>query len=133
MNPTVRQLVLKPRDALISTIRSEDTILLALAIVVGLFSGLGAVGFIELIKLFRQIFWSPLGGVFTGFTPGDLKVLLIPLLPALGVWLCRSIDFHPVYIFYVIPRWLARIFFGTLYLLHADLKRKFELIHDNLH
>ena len=66
------------------TIRSEDTTLLALAIVIGFFSGLGALGFIFLIDLFRNIFWSPWSGVFTGFSADDLKVLLIPLLPALG-------------------------------------------------
>jgi CIC family chloride channel protein len=84
MKSTVKLLVLKPREALMNTIRSEDTTLLALAIVIGFFSGLGALGFIFLIDLFRNIFWSPWSGVFTGFSAGDLKVLLIPLLPALG-------------------------------------------------
>jgi CIC family chloride channel protein len=80
----MKLLVTKPREALMNTFRSEDTILLALAIVIGFFSGLGALGFIFLIDLFRDIFWSPWGGVFTGFSAGDIKVLLIPLLPAIG-------------------------------------------------
>lgn len=50
---------------------------------IGLLSGLGAVGFINLIKLFRTLFWSTWGG-YSGYIPGDLTSLLIPLLPALG-------------------------------------------------
>ena len=84
MKQKMKMIIRTPHDALMNTLRSEDTILLMLAIVIGLFSGLGAVGFIELIALFREIFWIPWGGVFTGYTPGDLKVLLIPLLPAIG-------------------------------------------------
>jgi CIC family chloride channel protein len=84
MDSVVRQLILNPRQAIKKTLKSEDTTLLALAIIIGFFSGLGAVGFVTLIDLFRELFWRPWGGVFTGYTPGDMKVLLIPLLPALG-------------------------------------------------
>ncbi|MBN2720471.1 MAG: chloride channel protein [Proteobacteria bacterium] len=84
MKSTVLKLIRKPHEALMTVLANEDTILLMLAILVGLFSSLGAIGFLEMIKVFRVIFWSPFGGELTGFTPGDIKVLLIPFLPALG-------------------------------------------------
>jgi CIC family chloride channel protein len=64
-------------------ISTEGTIIIALAILIGLFSGLGAVGFISLIKFFRTVFWNPWGG-YSGYIPGDITSLLVPLIPALG-------------------------------------------------
>ena len=61
---------------------AEDTILIALAILIGFIASLGASGFVELINLFKLV-WKPYGG-FSGFVIGDITTILIPLLPALG-------------------------------------------------
>jgi CIC family chloride channel protein len=61
---------------------AEDTILIALAILIGFLAGLCAWGFLELINFFR-LSWKPWGG-YSGFIVGDLTTLLIPLAPALG-------------------------------------------------
>ncbi len=61
---------------------AEDTILITLAILIGFLAGLGAWAFLELIHIFR-LPWNYWGG-YSGFVPGDITTLLIPLLPALG-------------------------------------------------
>lgn len=71
---------LKSIKTIIST---EGTIIITLAILIGFLSGLGAVGFINLIKFFRTTFWNPWGG-YSGYVAGDITTLLIPLIPALG-------------------------------------------------
>ena len=62
---------------------AEGSILMVLAIFVGLLSGLGAVGFIGLIRLLKGGFWWNWGD-YTGYVAGDITSILIPLLPALG-------------------------------------------------
>ena len=62
---------------------AEGSLLMVLAIVVGLLSGLGAVGFIAMIRLLKGGFWWNWGN-YTGYVAGDITSLLIPLLPALG-------------------------------------------------
>ena len=61
---------------------AEDTILVALAILIGFLAGLGAWAFLELIYFFR-LSWTP-WGAYSGFIVGDLTTLLIPLVPAFG-------------------------------------------------
>jgi len=64
-------------------VTAEQSIIIALSILIGLLAGLGTVGFIYLIKLLKTVFWNPWGG-YTGYIAGDITSLLIPLLPALG-------------------------------------------------
>lgn len=64
-------------------ITAEQSIIIALSILIGLLAGLGTVGFIYLIRFIKAVFWNPWGG-YTGYIAGDITSLLIPLLPALG-------------------------------------------------
>lgn len=64
-------------------IYAEDTILIALSVIIGFLASLGASGFVEAINFFRLL-WTPYGGDYTGFIMGDITTLLIPFLPALG-------------------------------------------------
>lgn len=62
---------------------AEDTILIALAIIIGLLASLGASSFIALIRIVQDLTWSP-WGAYTGFIAGDISSILIPLIPAFG-------------------------------------------------
>ncbi|UCF88124.1 MAG: chloride channel protein [bacterium] len=85
MNPPESGVV-KDRKTIRRRIRdlvfAEDTILVALAVIIGFAAGLGAWAFLELIHFFR-LSWSP-WGAYSGFLIGDLTTLLIPFIPALG-------------------------------------------------
>ncbi len=61
---------------------AEDTILITLSILIGFLAGVGAWAFLELIHFFR-LSWNPWGG-YSGYIPGDITSLLIPLIPAFG-------------------------------------------------
>jgi len=61
---------------------AEDTILISLSILIGFLAGVGAWAFLELIHFFR-LSWNPWGG-YSGYIPGDITSLLIPLIPAFG-------------------------------------------------
>ena len=61
---------------------AEDTVLITLSIIIGFLAGLGAWAFLELIHIFR-LSWSHWGG-YTGYIPGDISSIMIPLIPALG-------------------------------------------------
>ena len=70
------------RNRISDFVYAEDTILIALAILIGFLASLGASAFVELINFFK-LSWEPWGG-FSGFIVGDITTLLIPLIPALG-------------------------------------------------
>ena len=53
---------------------AEDTILIALSIIIGFMASLGASAFVEAIKFFKLI-WTPFGG-YSGFVIGDITTLL---------------------------------------------------------
>ncbi len=61
----------------------EGTFLMILAVVIGFLSGLGSVGFKMLIHLFKTGFWAHWGG-YSGYVPGDITTLLVPLAPFIG-------------------------------------------------
>lgn len=61
---------------------SETTIMVTLAIIVGLGAGLGAIAFIEMIAFFRNLFFED--GKLLGF-PGGTYVILLPLVGGLIV------------------------------------------------
>jgi CIC family chloride channel protein len=62
---------------------TEGTIMIGLAVLIGLLSGLGAVAFIALIGLIKGGAWS-MWDSYSGFVAGDLSSIFIPLIPALG-------------------------------------------------
>ncbi len=62
---------------------TEGTIMLGLAVFIGLLSGLSAVAFIALISLIRGAAWASWGS-YSGFVAGDISSIFIPLIPALG-------------------------------------------------
>ncbi|NOY86075.1 MAG: chloride channel protein [Deltaproteobacteria bacterium] len=61
----------------------EGTFLMILAVVIGFLSGLGSVGFKMLIRLVKTGFWAHWGG-YSGYVPGDITTLLVPLAPFIG-------------------------------------------------
>ena len=62
---------------------TEGTIMIGLAVFIGLLSGLGAVAFIALINLIKGAAWASWGS-YNGYVAGDITSILIPLIPALG-------------------------------------------------
>jgi len=70
------------RNRIHDLVYAEETILITLAILIGFLAGLGAWAFLELIHFFR-LSWNPWGG-YSGYIPGDITSILIPLIPALG-------------------------------------------------
>ncbi len=80
LDPTKVRKTIKKR--IYDLVYAEDTILVALSIIIGFLAGLGAWGFLELINFFR-LSWKA-WDAYSGFNFGDLTTLLIPLVPALG-------------------------------------------------
>ncbi|UCG39134.1 MAG: chloride channel protein [bacterium] len=86
MNPPAQdmgEIRKKVRNRYFDLLFTEGTIIIALAVVIGFLSGLGAAGFIALISLIRGTLWAP-WGPYSGFIAGDVTSILIPFIPALG-------------------------------------------------
>ncbi len=61
---------------------SQNRLILILCLVVGVATGLGALGFKWLIEAFDRLFFDGLWGMFDW--AGDYKILFLPLIPAAG-------------------------------------------------
>jgi CIC family chloride channel protein len=61
---------------------SQNRLILVLCLVIGVATGLGALGFKWLIETFDYLFFEVLWGAFEW--AGDYKILFLPLIPALG-------------------------------------------------